>query len=76
MKSLVEYIAQALVDYPDQVVAHEVPGESGGTVIELQVAPDDRGKVIGKRGRMAQSIRALLAASRAENAPYYLSILD
>ena len=56
-------IAKALVDQPDevQVSERELPGEQG-TVLELRVAPDDVGKVIGKQGRTARSIRTLLAA--------------
>ena len=63
MKELVEEIAKALVDQPDevQVSERELPGEQG-TVLELRVAPDDVGKVIGKQGRTARSIRTLLAA--------------
>jgi predicted RNA-binding protein YlqC (UPF0109 family) len=63
VKELVEEIAKALVDQPDevQVSERELPGEQG-TVLELRVAPDDVGKVIGKQGRTARSIRTLLAA--------------
>ena len=62
MKELVEYIAKALVDEPDQVVVTEVEGERI-TIIELRVAPGDIGKVIGKQGRTARSIRTLLNAT-------------
>jgi hypothetical protein len=62
MKILVEDIAKALVDHPDQVQVKAVEGEQV-TVLELRVAPDDLGKVIGRQGRTAKSIRTLLGAA-------------
>ncbi len=62
MKELVEYIARALVDNPDQVQVKEVEGEKT-TVYELRVGEGDLGKVIGKHGRTARSIRTLLNAA-------------
>ena len=62
MKDLVTEIAKALVDIPDEVVVREVEGEQV-TVLELRVAPSDLGKVIGKQGRTARSIRTLLGAA-------------
>lgn len=62
MKELVEFIAKALVDEPDQVRVTEIVGERI-TVIELRVAPGDVGKVIGKQGRTVRSIRTLLNAT-------------
>jgi len=62
MKELVEFIAKALVDEPDKVQVTEIEGEKI-TVIELRVAPGDLGKVIGKQGRTARSIRTLLNAT-------------
>lgn len=62
MKELVKYIAQALVDHPEQVSVNEVEGESS-TIIELKVAPDDMGKVIGKQGRIAKAIRTVVKAA-------------
>jgi predicted RNA-binding protein YlqC (UPF0109 family) len=62
MKELVEAIAKALVDHPEQVQVHAVDGEQV-TVLELKVAPDDLGKVIGRQGRTAKSIRTLLGAA-------------
>jgi predicted RNA-binding protein YlqC (UPF0109 family) len=62
MKDLVEMIAKALVDNPDQVSVTEVDGEQT-TVLELRVAPNDLGKVIGKQGRTARCIRTLLGAA-------------
>ncbi len=66
MKDLVKYIAQALVDNPDQVAVSEVEGEQT-SVIELRVAKEDLGKIIGKHGRTAQSIRTILSAASAKN---------
>lgn len=62
MKELVEYIAKALVDKPDEVNVSEVEGDQT-TVIELKVAKDDLGKVIGKQGKTARAIRTILSAS-------------
>ncbi len=59
MKELVEYIARSIVSEPDQVNVTE-EDQSGHVVLRLEVAPDDKGKVIGRQGRVAQSIRALL----------------
>lgn len=61
MKELVTYIAQSLVDRPDQVSVAEVEGNQT-TVLELTVAKEDLGKVIGKQGRTAQAIRTILSA--------------
>jgi predicted RNA-binding protein YlqC (UPF0109 family) len=63
-KDLVEYIAKALVDYPDQVKVSDIEGERT-SVIELSVAKEDLGKVIGKQGRTARAIRVILGAVSA-----------
>ena len=62
MKELIEMIAKALVDSPDQVTVHAIEGEQS-TVLELKVAQSDLGKVIGKQGRTARAIRTILGAS-------------
>ncbi|GMR04711.1 MAG: KH domain-containing protein [Thermodesulfobacteriota bacterium] len=62
MKELIEYIAKALVDNPDQVRVMEVEGEKT-SVIELSVAKEDLGKVIGKQGRTAKALRTILTAA-------------
>lgn len=59
MKELLTYIARNLVDNPDAVSVTEYPGESE-TVLELRVAPEDMGKVIGRQGRIAKEIRTLI----------------
>ena len=61
LKELIRSIAVELVDYPDQVVVSEVAGENN-SLIELRVAKEDIGKVIGKEGRTAQSMRTILTA--------------
>jgi len=62
MRELLELIAKSLVDCPDEVEVTEVEGEQT-TVLELKVAHDDLGKVIGKQGRTARSIRTILASA-------------
>jgi predicted RNA-binding protein YlqC (UPF0109 family) len=76
MKQLIEDIAKALVDLPDQVTVSEVQGEQV-TVLELRVAASDLGKVIGKQGRTARSIRTLLGAAGMKlNRRFTLEILE
>jgi predicted RNA-binding protein YlqC (UPF0109 family) len=62
VKEVLEYIARALVDDPDAVEVTEVDGERS-RILQLRVAPDDMGKVIGKRGRIARAIRSVVRAS-------------
>ena len=65
MKDLIKYIAQALVDSPDQVEVSEVEG-SQTSVLELKVLKEDLGKVIGKQGRTARAMRTILSAASAK----------
>jgi len=65
MKELIKYISQALVDNPDKVEVTEIAGEQA-SVIELRVAKEDLGKVIGKQGRTAKAIRTILSATSAK----------
>jgi predicted RNA-binding protein YlqC (UPF0109 family) len=65
MKELIEYIAKALVDYPEQVSVNVLEG-SQSIVLELSVAKVDLGKVIGKQGRTAKAIRIILGATSAK----------
>lgn len=76
MKELVEVIAKALVEYPDEVVVTErKSGET--TVVELKTAPSDMGKVIGRQGRIAKSIRAVVtAAATKSNEKVVVDIVD
>jgi uncharacterized protein len=76
MKELVEAIAKALVDHPEVVAVNAIEGEQV-TVLELRVAPDDLGKVIGRQGRTAKSIRTLLGAAGMKlKKRYTLEILE
>ena len=61
MKELLEVIAKALVDNPDDVVVNEIQGEQS-VILELKVAQEDMGKVIGKQGRIAKAIRTVVKA--------------
>ncbi len=65
MKELIKYIAQALVDDPKQVNVEEIQG-SHSSVLELKVAKEDLGKVIGKMGKTAQAMRLILSAASAK----------
>ena len=65
MKDLINFIAQALVDHPEQVSVNEVEG-SQTSVLELKVAQEDIGKVIGKQGRTARAMRTILSAASAK----------
>ncbi|MFV1951970.1 MAG: KH domain-containing protein [Nitrospinota bacterium] len=62
MKELINLIAKSLVDNPEQVVVNEIEGEKT-TVIELRVAPEDMGKVIGREGKTARAMRTILNAN-------------
>lgn len=76
LKDLIRTIAQSLVDEPDAVEVHEIEGDHN-CLIELRVAKSDIGKVIGKDGRTAQSMRALLsAASTKAGRRAHLDIVD
>ena len=75
MGDLVSYVARSIVDNPDAVEVREVEGPES-TIIELRVAPDDMGKVIGKQGRIAKAIRSVVKAATARNAkPVFVEIL-
>ena len=72
MKELLLYMAKNLVDDPDAVSVTEVDGEDG-TVLELRVAPDDMGKVIGRQGRIAKEIRTIVKTV-AQRAGQHISV--
>jgi predicted RNA-binding protein YlqC (UPF0109 family) len=75
-KDLVEYIAKTLVDDPSGVVVNVIEGEKS-TILELKVAENDIGKVIGKHGRIAKAVRTLLAAASTRSGKrVVLEILD
>ena len=75
-KDLVEYIVKSLVDVPDEVSINVIEGEKS-TILELKVATEDIGKVIGKQGRIAKAIRTILSASATKSGKHaVLEILD
>jgi predicted RNA-binding protein YlqC (UPF0109 family) len=75
-RDLVEFIAKSLVDEPEDVMVNMIEGEKS-TIIELKVADDDIGKVIGKHGRIAKAVRTILSASANKTGKrFVLEILD
>ncbi len=75
MKELLLYMARNLVDHPDDVTVTEIPGEV--TVLELRVAPDDMGKVIGRQGRIAKEIRTIVkSVAQREGSKVTVEIMD
>lgn len=75
MKELVKIIAKSLVDNPDMVQVNEIAGEQS-IILELKVAPEDMGKVIGKQGRIAKAIRTVVkAAAIKENKRVVVEII-
>lgn len=76
MKQLVEFVAKSLVDLPDDVQVHQFDRDQA-TVLEIEVAQPDLGKIIGRQGRTARAIRTLLsAAGQKQRRRYILDILD
>ncbi len=77
MEELLEYLARALVDDPDAVSVEAFTEDDGTVVLELQVAPDDTGKVIGRGGRTISALRTVVkAASVKENKRVLVDVLD
>jgi predicted RNA-binding protein YlqC (UPF0109 family) len=66
MKELLEYLAKALVDKPEEVDVSQVEGERS-VILELRVHPEDMGKVIGKQGRIAQALRTIVKAAAVKD---------
>jgi uncharacterized protein len=64
-RNVLEYVAKSIVDEPDSVVIEVEEGRRGDVRLSLRVSPDDMGKVIGRRGRVAQAIRAVVRAAGA-----------
>jgi predicted RNA-binding protein YlqC (UPF0109 family) len=76
MKELVTYLAKALVNNPDEVEVSEIQGETAA-ILELRVAKEDLGRIIGKQGRTAKSIRTLInAAASRTNRKVVLEIIE
>ena len=75
MQELLTFVAKSLVDHPDQVDVRETEDEA--IILELRVAEEDMGKVIGKNGRIAKAIRAVIKAATAKNSkPVYVEIVE
>ena len=76
MKELLTYIARSLVEHPEQVVVEQYDSPAG-TVLELRVAPEDMGKVIGRQGRIAKEIRTLMrSAAQRQGIKLTVNIVD
>ena len=71
MKELLTYVAQNLVEHPEQVSVNEVEGDDE-TVLELRVAPEDMGKVIGKQGKIAKAMRTIVRAATPRDSKKYV----
>ena len=69
---LIEYVVKAIVDHPEEIAVREA---DGGSLLELETHPEDRGRVIGRQGRVAKAMRALLGVSR-DGADCRLDIVD
>ena len=76
MKDIVEYIAKAIVAEPDEVVVTEEEEDDGLIILRLEVAPSDKGKVIGRQGRVAQSMRSLLRVAAVKDGTRVILKID
>jgi predicted RNA-binding protein YlqC (UPF0109 family) len=77
MKELLEYLARGLVEHPDQVSVNEVNEDDGATVLELSVADDDYGNIIGRGGRTAAALRTVVkAAATKSKRRVFVDIVD
>ena len=77
MKELLEYLSRGLVDHPDEVRVSEVTEDDGSTVLELSVAQDDYGNVIGRGGRTAAALRTVVkTAAVKDNRRVFVDIVD
>jgi predicted RNA-binding protein YlqC (UPF0109 family) len=76
-RALVEYLGPWLLDEPDEMEINETEGDRGAIVLEISVAPEDMGKIIGKRGRIIRSIRALArAAGQRDDRSVMVEVVD
>jgi uncharacterized protein len=73
---LLEYLAEGLVDDPEQVTVERFEEDDGSVVLELAVGPDDYGKVIGRGGRTAQALRTVVGAAAGEGVRVIVDIVD
>ena len=76
-RALIEYLGPWLLDHPEDLTIEEIEGERGAIILELSVHPDDMGKLIGKRGRIIQSLRTLARATgQRDGAPVLVEVVD
>jgi predicted RNA-binding protein YlqC (UPF0109 family) len=76
-RALIEYLGTWLLDYPEELVIEELEGERGELILEITVNPEDMGKLIGKRGRIIQALRALVrAASQRDGQTVLVEVVD
>lgn len=75
-RELLEYLGPWLLDEPDAMEITEVEGDRGAAVFEVKVAPDDAGKIIGRRGRIIRSIRTLARAASRDAGPVMVEVVD
>ena len=76
MKDIVEYIAKSIVSHPDEVVVTEEEEGDGLIILRLDVAPSDKGKVIGRQGRVAQSMRSILRVAAVKEGTRVILKID
>ncbi len=75
-RALLDYLAPWLLDEPDAMEVTEVEGDRDATIFEVKVAPDDAGKIIGRRGRIIRSIRTLARAANRDSGPVMVEVVD
>jgi uncharacterized protein len=76
-RALIEYMGTWLLDHPEELVIEELEGERGELILEITVNPEDMGKLIGKRGRIIQALRALVrAASQRDGQTVLVEVVD
>ncbi|CAN5556856.1 KH domain-containing protein [soil metagenome] len=76
-RALIDYVAPWLVDHPEELNVLEIEGENDALILEVSVHPDDVGKIIGRRGRIIRSLRALAkAAGQRDDRPVTIEVVD
>ncbi len=76
MKELIEYIAKSIVSYPDDVVVSSLEKGDGSFTYTLQVHPDDKGRIIGRQGRVAQAIRSVVRVAAVKSGAHVSLEID
>ena len=75
-RELLDYLAPWLLDEPDEMVVTEAEGERGALIYEVKVAPDDAGKIIGRRCRIIRAIRTIARAANRDSGPVMVEVVD